>query len=41
MNTRNPVARRLYLSGGWEDTGRTFTGASAEPQHIMRLDLRG
>jgi len=39
VNTRNPGARHVYLSGGWDDTGALYHGGGAGPQHIMRLPL--
>jgi predicted GNAT family acetyltransferase len=40
VNVRNDVARRLYLRGGFVDTGELHLGGSAGPQHVLRLDLR-
>ncbi|WP_432254875.1 GNAT family N-acetyltransferase [Limimaricola sp. AA108-03] len=39
VNCRNPVARRIYLRGGWIDDGVLYHGGSAGPQHVMRLEL--
>ena len=39
VNVANPVARRVYLSGGFVDRGRLHLGGSAGPQHVLRLDL--
>lgn len=39
VNCRNPRARHVYLTGGWEDTGALYLDGGAGPQHIMRLRL--
>nr|WP_306467350.1 GNAT family N-acetyltransferase [Limimaricola sp. G21655-S1] len=39
VNCRNPVARRVYLRGGWIDDGVLYHNGSAGPQHVMRLEL--
>ncbi len=39
VNVRNPVARAVYLAGGFCDTGELYLGGSAGPQHVLRLDL--
>lgn len=39
VNVRNPVARAVYLSAGFVDTGRLHLGGSAGPQHVLRLEL--
>ena len=39
VNERNPVARRVYLSGGFRDGGERYLGGAAGPQHVLRLDL--
>ncbi|MBL4261054.1 GNAT family N-acetyltransferase [Vibrio fluvialis] len=39
VNCKNPGARHCYLGGGFEDTGETYLGGAAGPQHIMQLDL--
>ncbi|MCB2137101.1 MAG: GNAT family N-acetyltransferase [Rhodobacteraceae bacterium] len=39
VNCRNPTALRVYLSGGWLDTGATYEGGNSGPQHILRLSL--
>ena len=39
VNCRNPRARHVYLTGGWEDTGELYLDGGAGPQHIMRLIL--
>lgn len=41
VNVRNPVARRVYVRGGFTDAGELFLGGSAGPQHVLRLDVRG
>ena len=41
VNVRNPVARAVYLRGGFADHGELFLGGSAGPQHVLRLDLNG
>ncbi|GKY88703.1 GNAT family N-acetyltransferase [Sinisalibacter aestuarii] len=38
VDEANPVARRLYLAGGWQDSGERID-TRAGPAHIMRLDL--
>jgi ribosomal protein S18 acetylase RimI-like enzyme len=40
VNVRNDLARRVYLRGGFVDTGELHLGGSAGPQHVLRLDLR-
>jgi RimJ/RimL family protein N-acetyltransferase len=40
VNVRNPVARRVYLRGGFVDAGELYLGGSAGPQHVLRLRLR-
>jgi RimJ/RimL family protein N-acetyltransferase len=40
VNVRNPVARAVYVRGGFVDRGELYLGGSAGPQHVLRLDLR-
>ncbi|WP_409418628.1 GNAT family N-acetyltransferase [Marinomonas sp. RS-M-Aa-14] len=35
VNCQNPVAKELYLKGGFEDTNNLYHGGPAGPQHIM------
>ncbi|MDD7908845.1 MULTISPECIES: GNAT family N-acetyltransferase [Pseudovibrio] len=37
VNCKNPVAYRLYLATGFEDTGELYHGGAAGPQHILRM----
>lgn len=37
VNLQNPAAIRVYLRGGFQDTGRLYTEGPAGPQHILRL----
>lgn len=39
VNHRNPGAKRVYLKGGFEDTGEDYLGGGSGPQDIMRLAL--
>ncbi len=39
VNLRNTAARRIYLKGGFTDTGTLYLGGSAGPQHVLRMDL--
>jgi len=39
VNLRNPAARRVYLAGGFIDTGAQWPHGEAGPQNILRLDL--
>jgi RimJ/RimL family protein N-acetyltransferase len=39
VNCRNDIAYRLYLRGGFTDTGELYHGGSAGPQHILRMAL--
>lgn len=39
VNVRNPVARHVYLSGGFRASGERYLGGAAGPQHVLRLDL--
>ncbi len=39
VNVRNPVARRVYLRGGFVDAGELYLGGSAGPQHVLRLEV--
>jgi RimJ/RimL family protein N-acetyltransferase len=41
VNVRNPVARAVYLRGGFVDDGELYLGGSVGPQHVMRLQLTG
>jgi hypothetical protein len=41
VNVRNPVARAVYVRGGFVDAGELHLGGSAGPQHVLRLDLGG
>lgn len=38
VDEENPVARRIYLAGGWQDSGEMIDTRSG-PAHVMRLDL--
>ncbi|AXC49829.1 N-acetyltransferase [Paracoccus suum] len=40
VNLENTVARRAYLSAGFEDRGELYLGGARGPQHILWLDLR-
>ena len=35
VNCQNPIAKALYLKGGFEDTNSLYHGGAADPQHIM------
>ncbi|RCX01073.1 GNAT family N-acetyltransferase [Marinomonas foliarum] len=35
VNCQNPIAKGLYLKGGFEDTNTLYHGGAAGPQHIM------
>lgn len=35
VNCQNPIAKELYLKGGFEDTNALYHGGAAGPQHIM------
>lgn len=35
VNCQNPIAKDLYLKGGFEDTNTLYHGGAAGPQHIM------
>ncbi len=39
VNLSNPIARRVYLAGGFIDTGDQWPWGNAGPQNILRLDL--
>ena len=39
VDVRNPVARGVYLRGGFVDAGELYLGGSVGPQHVLRLDL--
>jgi RimJ/RimL family protein N-acetyltransferase len=39
VNVRNPVARAVYLRGGFLDAGGLHLGGSAGPQHVLRLEV--
>ncbi len=39
VNVRNPVARGVYVRGGFVDAGELYLGGSAGPQHVLRLEL--
>ncbi len=39
VNVRNPVARAVYLRGGFVDAGELYLGGSAGPQHVLRLHV--
>ncbi len=39
VNCTNPLARHVYLAGGWRDTGALYQGGRTGPQHILQLDL--
>ena len=41
VNVRNPVARAVYLRGGFVDRGELYLGGSVGPQHVLRLSLVG
>lgn len=40
VNQVNPLARAVYLSAGFVDTGALHHGGRIGPQHILRLALR-
>ena len=39
VNLRNPVARKVYMRGGFVDIGEEWPWGDAGPQNILRLDL--
>ena len=39
VNIKNKAAIKVYLAGGFEDTGEEYLGGRAGPQHIMRMGL--
>ena len=39
VNLRNPAARKVYLAGGFVDTGDEWPHGEAGPQNILKLDL--
>ena len=39
VNLRNPHARKVYLGGGFIDTGAQYMDGGAGPQHILKLSL--
>ena len=39
VNLKNPAARRVYLAGGFVDTGAQFMDGGFGPQHILKLAL--
>jgi RimJ/RimL family protein N-acetyltransferase len=39
VNCKNPVAYHCYLSVSFDDTGETYLGGAAGPQHIMRAKI--
>lgn len=39
VNLTNPIARRTYISAGFEDTGTQWPHGYAGPQNILRLRL--
>lgn len=41
VNLTNPAARKVYLSGGFINTGDQWPHGDAGPQNILRLDLTG
>ena len=41
VNCRNPVARDIYLAGGFIDEGALYRGGRSGPQHILQLTLTG
>ena len=41
VNVRNPVARAVYVRGGFVDDGELYLGGSVGPQHVLRLGLGG
>ena len=40
VNCRNADAYRVYIKGGFVDTGALYLGGGFGPQHIMCLDLK-
>ncbi|MGD8379628.1 MAG: GNAT family N-acetyltransferase [Gammaproteobacteria bacterium] len=41
VNCRNRGALKVYLAGGFSDTGELYHGGRAGPQHILRMSLGG
>ncbi|MEJ8559965.1 GNAT family N-acetyltransferase [Yoonia sp. GPGPB17] len=41
VNLQNPRARKVYLAGGFGDTGKEWPYGDAGPQNILRLNLGG
>ena len=39
VNVGNPVARAVYVRGGFVDRGELDLSGSIGPQHVLRLDL--
>jgi GNAT superfamily N-acetyltransferase len=39
VNCKNPAAYHCYISAHFDDTGATYLGGSAGPQHIMRAKI--
>jgi RimJ/RimL family protein N-acetyltransferase len=39
VNLRNGAAQRLYLAGGWQDSGTLYLGGNSGPQTVLRLAL--
>jgi RimJ/RimL family protein N-acetyltransferase len=39
VNVRNPVARAVYVRGGFVDAGELYLGGSAGPQSVLRLEV--
>ena len=37
VNCRNKMAHRVYVAGGFRDTGEIYTGGPSGPQHIMTM----
>ena len=39
VNCQNPIAKQLYVKGGFEDTNDLYHGGPSGPQHIMMKAL--
>lgn len=39
VNHENPGAIKTYLAGGFSDTGQSYLGGTAGPQHVFELTL--
>lgn len=40
VNCQNPIAKELFLKGGFEDTNALYHGGAAGPQHIMVRSIK-